>query len=265
MFSDITLGQYIPGESIIHKVDPRTKIILIFFMMIIVFIANSLASFIMVATFITIIIFYTSIPIKYIFKGLKPVLFVIVLTAIINAFTVPGRVIVDFKIINITYEGLLLAGKMTARISLLIITASILTLTTTPIALTDGIEKLMKPLNRIKVPVHEIAMMMSIALRFIPTLIEETDKIMKAQASRGADFDTGNVFQKAKSYIPVLVPLFVSSFKRADELAMAMISRGYRGSVGRTKMKQLKYSINDLKVLLIFIMFTVFFFIVEIG
>lgn len=246
MIKDITLGQYFPGESVIHEADPRVKIILTFLLMIAIFIIDTYPGFIIMASFITAVIIISGVPIRYTLKGLKPVLFIAVFATVVNIFfTREGTPLFDYGFIHITYEGIDRAAKMTIRLALLIITASLLTLTTTPILLTDGIEKLMKPLSVIGVPAHEIAMMMTIALRFIPTLLEETDKIMKAQAARGADFDTGNLVQRAKSFIPVLVPLFVSAFRRADELATAMEARCYRGSEGRTRMRQLKLTVSD--------------------
>ncbi len=247
MLKDITLGQYFPGESVIHKADPRIKIILTFVLMITTFIIDTYAGFLIMALFTAIIVIVSDVPFRYTIKGLKPVLFIAVFAAIINIFFIrEGTPLFDYGFIHITYEGVDRTVKTTIRLTLLIITASMLTLTTTPILLTDGIEKLMKPLSVVGVPAHEIAMMMTIALRFIPTLLEETDKIMKAQAARGADFDTGNIIQRAKSFIPVLVPLFVSAFRRADELATAMEARCYRGGEGRTRMRQLKLSTLDL-------------------
>jgi len=247
MLKDITLGQYFPGESVIHKADPRVKIILTFLLMIAIFVIDTYMGFLIMALFTAIIVTVSDVPVKYTLKGLKPVLFIALFAAVINVFFVrEGTPLVDYGFIHITYEGLDRTVKTTIRLTLLIVVASILTLTTTPILLTDGIEKLMKPLSIFGVPAHEIAMMMTIALRFIPTLLEETDKIMKAQAARGADFDTGSIVQRAKSFIPVLVPLFVSAFRRADELATAMEARCYRGGEGRTRMRQLKLTVSDL-------------------
>lgn len=249
MIKDITLGQYFPGESVIHKADSRVKIILTFLLMAAIFIIDTYPGFVIMALFTIITVVISDVPLSYTLKGLKPVLFIAVFAAVVNIFFVrEGTPLFDYGFIHITYEGLDRAVKMTIRLSLLIVTASILTLTTTPILLTDGIEKLMKPLRVIGVPAHEIAMMMTIALRFIPTLLEETDKIMKAQAARGADFDTGNLVQRAKSFIPVLVPLFVSAFRRADDLATAMEARCYRGSEGRTRMRQLKLTVSDFYI-----------------
>lgn len=249
MIRDITLGQYIPGESAIHRADPRVKIILSLIYMILIFIVDNYIGFFMLTIFTIMVIVISRIPLKYTLKGLKPIAFIVIFTVIINLFTTKGTPIIQYGFIKITLEGMDIAVKLALRLSLLVITASLLTLTTTPILLTDAIESLMRPLQGIGIPAHEIAMMMTISLRFIPTLLEETDKIMKAQASRGADFDTGNFVQRAKSFIPVLVPLFVSAFRRADDMAIAMEARCYRGSKGRTRMKQLKISSIDYKII----------------
>lgn len=258
MIKDITIGQYIPGSSMLHKADPRVKIILTFVFMIAIFFITTYLGFLMMGLFTLLVIIGSGIPVKYTLKGLKPIIIIVVFAAVINIFTVKGTPVFEYPFLRyITYEGINVAVKMALRLVLLVTGASLLTLTTTPIALTDGIEKLLAPLKKIGVPAHEIAMMMTIALRFIPTLLEETDKIMKAQASRGADFDTGNLIERAKSFIPVLVPLFVSAFRRADELASAMEARCYRGSEGRTRMKQLKLTVVDIQVSAIMIIFTV--------
>jgi len=248
MIKDITLGQYYPGESVLHRADPRAKIALTFVYMVIVFIVNTFAGFLMTALFTLFAIAVAKIPLKYTLKGLKPILLIVVFATLINIFTIKGRPVFEYGAIRISYEGLELAAKTAFRLILWIMGTSLLTLTTTPILLTDGLEKLMRPLKAIGIPAYEIAMMMTIALRFIPTLLQETDKIIKAQSSRGADFDTGSLLQRAKSFIPVLIPLFVSAFRRADELATAMETRCYRGGEGRTRMKQLKFGPADLKV-----------------
>lgn len=272
MIKDITIGQYIPGESLVHRADPRTKIILTFAYLTLIFLIESYTGFLMYALFTILITVGSNIPVRFTLKGLKPVMFIVIFTVVINIFTVEGTALADleaFKGINfpllryITIEGVNLSVKMALRLMLLIMGASLLTYTTTPIALTDGIEKLMKPLERIGAPVHEIAMMMAIALRFIPTILEETEKIIKAQAARGADFDTGNLMQRAKSFIPVLVPLFISAFRRADDLATAMEARCYRGSTGRTRMKQLKFTGADAAVTAVMILFAVFLLITQ--
>lgn len=244
--TNITIGQYIPGESIIHRADPRTKIVLSIVFMAVIFIIDSFWTFAAMTLFTIMTVLISGVPIKYTLRGLKPLLFIIIFTAVINIFTTGGTPIsqtIPFK--YITYEGIVLALKLAVRLALIIISGSLLTFTTTPILLTDGIESLLSPFKRIGLPAHELAMMMSIALRFIPTLLEETDKIMKAQAARGADFDTGNLMQRAKSFVPVLVPLFVSAFRRADELATAMEARCYRGGTGRTRLRQLAFTQAD--------------------
>ena len=249
MFGNITLGQYIPGDSVIHRADPRVKIILSLIFMILIFIINTYIGFLVMGIFAITAILISEIPVGYTLKGLKPVLFIVIFTVIINLFTTKGTPILEIGLVKITIEGIDISIKLSLRLFLMVIMASILTLTTTPILLADAIESLMKPFEYIGVPTHEIAMMMTISLRFIPTLMEETDKIMKAQASRGADFDTGNFVQRAKSFIPVLVPLFVSAFKRADDMAIAMEARCYRGGKGRTRMRQLKISSLDYKIM----------------
>lgn len=247
--ASITIGQYIPGDSVLHRADPRTKIILSVAFMVMTFLVNSFWTFAALTIFTLIVVLISGVPMKYTLRGLKPLLFIIIFTAVVNIFTTSGTSISQTVPLKyITYEGIELALKLAVRLALIIISGSLLTFTTTPILLTDGIEKLLNPLKKIGVPAHELAMMMSIALRFIPTLLEETDKIMKAQAARGADFDTGNLVQRAKSFIPVLVPLFVSAFRRADELATAMEARCYRGGTGRTRMRQLKFTEADIKV-----------------
>lgn len=247
MIRDITIGQYYPVDSIIHRLDPRTKIIGTFAFIISLFIANSFISYGISFIALGLVISISKVPIKYILKGLKSIFIIILLTVAINLFLTPGENVV-FSVwkLTITDEGIIIASYMAIRLILLIVGSSLLTLTTSPISLTDGIEYLLKPLEKIKVPAHEIAMMMTIALRFIPILLEETDKIMKAQTARGADFETGGLIKKAKSLIPLLVPLFVSSFRRADDLALAMEARCYRGGEGRTRMKQLEYKRLDI-------------------
>lgn len=246
MIKDITLGQYIPGDSFIHKLDPRIKIIISLIYIIDLFIINNFKGYVLIIAFTAIAILISKVPFKFIYRGLKPIFIMIVITALLNIFmTSGGDVIFQWKFITIYEKGLQLAGFMVIRLVLLIIGTSLLTLTTSPIELTDGIEKLLNPLKKVGVPAHELAMMMTIALRFIPTLMDETDKIMKAQMARGADFESGNIVKRAKSLIPILVPLFISSFRRAEELAMAMEARCYKGGEGRTKMKQLKLEGKD--------------------
>ena len=241
MLRDITLGQYYPAESVIHKLDPRVKIMGTFLFIISVFLYKNIFGIALATAFLVSYIGISKIPVKYIVKGLKPILIIMIITAVFNLFLTPGEVLWKIWIIKITKEGLINTGFMILRLTYLVIGTSVMTLTTTPNRLTDGLEKLLRGLRLIKVPVHEVAMMMSIALRFIPILVEETDKIMKAQMARGADFESGNLLKRAKNMIPLLVPLFISSWKRAMDLAMAMEARCYRGGEGRTKMKPLKY------------------------
>ena len=246
MLKDITLGQYLPGNSVVHRLDPRTKILLIALLIAALFSVNSLAGYAVAAVFIFSINRIAGITPRMVAKSVKPLLFFIVFTAVINLFLTDGEgKIWEFGIIHLTREGIYLTLVMSFRLIFLVIGTSILTYTTSPIVLTDGIEALMRPLTKIGVPSHEIAMMMTIALRFIPTIIDETDKIMKAQSARGSDFESGSLIHRAKALIPILVPLFVSAFRRADELAMAMECRGYRGGEHRTKLKQLKFAPCD--------------------
>lgn len=238
MLKDITLGQYFPGDTVVHRLDPRSKLILVVVYIAALFQASGWVSYAVVCVVTTACMLLSQISFKNIFKGLKPMLFIIVLTAALNIFYTTGTPILPGWII--TWEGIGRAVQMVLRIMLLITGTFLLTYTTSPIALTDGLELLMEPLKKLRVPVHEITMMMSMALRFIPTLIEETDKIMSAQKARGADFETGSLIDRAKALLPVLVPLFVSAFRRADELAVAMESRCYHGGEGRTRMKQLR-------------------------
>ena len=245
MLKDITLGQYFPGKTVVHRLDPRTKLILVIVYIVALFSANGIVSYGLMVGTLCGIIAASKINPKIILRSLKPLLFIIALTGILNLFYTQGEPLVSFWIFTITKEGVRSAIFMVLRISLLIAGTFMLTYTTSPIALTDGLEMLMNPLKKIKVPVHELSMMMCIALRFIPTLIEETDKIMSAQKARGADFETGSLLQRAKALIPILVPLFISSFRRADELAVAMECRCYHGGDGRTRMKQLNYTGKD--------------------
>ena len=256
VLKDITLGQYIPGESAIHRADPRVKIILSLVYTVLVFLVNTYMGFLVLVAFAAMVVTISGIPVKFTLKGLKPIAFIVVFTVVINLFTTKGTPVIEYGPVKITLEGIDISVKLALRLSLMVIMASLLTLTTTPILLTDAIESLMKPLQTLGIPAHEIAMMMTISLRFIPTLLEETDKIMKAQASRGADFDSGNFVQRAKSFIPILVPLFVSAFRRADDMAFAMEARCYRGSRGRTRMKQLKISSIDYKIIAVMVIVT---------
>lgn len=245
MLRDITLGQYYQTESVIHKLDPRVKLVGTICYIISLFLVNNVWGYVAAALFLAAMIKLSNVPFKFMVKGMRSIIFLLLITVVFNMFLTPGEVLVSFWKLNITKEGLKLAIMMAIRLSFLIIGSSVMTLTTTPNNLTDGMENLMKPLRKIKVPVHEIAMMMSIALRFIPILLEETDKIMKAQIARGADFESGNIMKKAKALVPLLVPLFISAFRRANDLAMAMEARCYRGGDGRTKMKPLVYKKAD--------------------
>ena len=248
MLKDITLGQYFPGNSFIHRLDPRTKLIVLVVYIVALFLAVNWVSYALMAAFLVLCIKISTIPAKSFIRGMKPLLMILIFTGVLNLFfTTDGKVLVDFWVITITTAGLQRAIFMVVRILLLICGTFLLTYTTSPISLTDGLEALMNPLKKIKVPVHELSMMMCIALRFIPTLIEETDKIMSAQKARGADFESGTLMEKAKALIPILVPLFISAFRRADELATAMECRCYQGGEGRTKMKLLRYTLWDFE------------------
>lgn len=246
MLKDITIGQYFPGNSALHRLDPRMKIVLTLAYVVLLFLANNLWGLLVGIGFVVVAYAVSRIPPRMITKSLKPVIPIILFTAILNMFFIEGEPLFQWWIITITREGLKMAILMAIRIICLIAGTSLLTYTTSPIALTDGIERLMHPLKKLKFPVHELAMMMTIALRFIPTLIEETDKIMNAQKARGADMESGGLMQRAKALIPILIPLFVSAFRRADDLAIAMECRCYRGGDGRTRMKQLKMSGVDV-------------------
>lgn len=245
MLKDITLGQYFPGDTVVHKLDPRTKLILVIVYIAALFTAKSYISYAVMAAVLVTVIQVSKIKFKAILKGIKPLIIIIVFTAVLNIFFTPGKVLAQAWIFKVTQEGLINAAFMVCRIVMLIVGTFLLTYTTSPIALTDGMESLLSPFKKIKLPVHELSMMMSIALRFIPTLIEETDKIMSAQKARGADFETGSLMQKAKALLPLLVPLFISAFRRADELAIAMESRCYHGDKGRTRLKQLTFASRD--------------------
>lgn len=247
MIRDITIGQYYPSGSIIHRLDPRVKLIGTFLFILSLFLFDSLYGYIAVTIFLFTAIKLSKVPVLYILRGLKAVIVLLLFTTFFNLFFKTGnRIIFEYGIIKISDKGVYDSVFTIIRLTYLIIGSSLMTFTTTPNQLTDGLEKVLHPLNHIKVPVHEIAMMMSIALRFIPILLEETDKIMKAQMARGADFESGGLIKKAKSLIPLLVPLFVSAFRRANDLAMAMEARCYRGGEGRTKMKPLRYHTRDV-------------------
>lgn len=245
MLRDITLGQYYQADSVIHRLDPRVKLGTTVLFIVSLFLFHGAWGYVIAAMFLTLVIKLSKVPFKFMIKGMKSIVFLLSITILFNLFLTPGEPLVQIWKLRITKEGVSLALLLAIRLAFLIIGSSVMTLTTTPNQLTDGLEKMLKPLNKIKVPVHEIAMMMSIALRFIPILMEETDKIMKAQLARCADFESGNLIKKAKSLVPLLVPLFISAFRRANDLAMAMEARCYRGGEHRTKMKPLCYQKRD--------------------
>ena len=246
---DITLGQYFPGNTLLHRLDPRTKLLFTVAYIVALFLAKQVVSYAILFVLLAVLIAVSKVGIRSILRGMKPILIIVIITGLLNLFYTPGDPIWQWKFLKITVEGIWAAIYMVLRISMLITCTFLLTYTTSPILLTDGLEKLMGPLKTLHVPVHELSMMMSIALRFIPTLIEETDKIMSAQKARGADFDTGNLLQKAKALVPLLVPLFISAFRRADELAIAMECRCYHGGEGRTRLRQLKLKGIDIAAL----------------
>ncbi len=251
MLRDITLGQYYAVDSPVHRLDPRVKIIAVLFYIIELFLVRSFVGFGVCFGALAGVVIISKVPVRFILRGLKPVLLILMFTFFLNIFMVPGTVVWQFGFLKVTLEGIRLAVFMSVRLILLIIGSSMLTLTTTPLQLTDGLEKLFGPLRLIKVPTHELAMTMSIALRFIPTLLEETDKIMKAQQARGADFESGNFIKRAKALVPVLLPLFISAFRIAQDLSFAMEARCYRGGVGRTRMHEMKLRSADVLALLI--------------
>lgn len=258
MIRDITIGQYYPAKSVLHRLDPRVKLVSTLLYLISLFLVKNVWGYVVATVFLIAVIRLSKVPFSYIVRGLKPIIMLLMITVIFNLFlTRSGDVLFSWWIFTVTEGGLKTAVFMAIRLIYLIIGSSLMTFTTTPNELTDGIETLLKPLNKIHVPVHEIAMMMSIALRFIPILLEETDKIMKAQIARGADLESGNMIQKAKSMIPILVPLFVSAFRRANDLAMAMEARCYRGGEGRTKMKPLHYQSVDWKAYVFVVVYLV--------
>lgn len=251
--NNMIIGQYIPGNSFVHRLDPRTKITIIFIFVIIVFFANNFLSYAVLTAFALVSMLTTKIPVRYVLKGLMPVWFLIVFTFLLHIIvTKEGTVVLEIINFKIYSKGLIQGIAISMRFFLLILVTSLLTLTTTPMEITDAIEDMLQPLKKVKFPVHELALMMSISLRFIPTLMQETDKISKAQASRGVDFRTGPIKERIKAIVPLLIPLFVSAFKRAEELAMAMEARGYRGSEGRTKFRELKIEKRDIYIYLLF-------------
>ena len=246
MIRDITIGQYYPVDSPIHRLDPRVKLAATFLFIIGIFCVDNFLGFGLAILMLALVVYKAKIPFSYLLRGLKAIFILLIFSVVMNLFlNRQGETLVSFWIITITDQGVYTAAFLGLRLILLVLGSSVMTLTTTPLELTDGIEKAMRPLKKIRVPVHEIAMMMSIALRFIPILLEETDKIMKAPQARGADFESGNILQRAKSMVPILVPLFISAFRRADDLATAMEARCYRGDVGRTRMKEMVYRVQD--------------------
>ncbi|MBR3470416.1 MAG: energy-coupling factor transporter transmembrane protein EcfT [Lachnospiraceae bacterium] len=258
MLRDITLGQYYQTDSVIHRLDPRVKLAGTLVYVITLFFYKNFVGYALAILFLALVIRLSKVPFKFMVRGMKSILFLLMITVLFNLFLTPGTPVVSFWKLHITQEGTALAVSMALRLTLLVIGSSLMTLTTTPNNLTDGMEKGMGFLRIFKVPVHDVAMMMSIALRFIPILLEETDKIMKAQMARGADFESGNLIKRAKALVPLLVPLFVSAFRRANDLAMAMEARCYRGGDGRTKMKPLKYKGRDFTAYAILLFFMVF-------
>lgn len=255
MIRDITLGQYFPGDSWVHRLDPRIKIIATLLFIVELFIVDNFIGFGIAAIALGAVILVSKVPASYILRGLKPIMIILIFTFALNIFMVDGRILWQWKFLKITAEGLELAVFMAVRLVLLLMGSSMLTLCTRPLALTDGIERLLSPFKRIGLPAHDIAMMMTIALRFIPTLLEEADKIMKAQQARGADFESGNIMKRAKSLIPILVPLFVSAFRIAQDLAMAMEARCYRGGENRTRMNGMKFAKRDYLAALLMVVF----------
>ena len=255
MLRDITLGQYYPVDSVLHRMDPRTKLFGTMVFIISLFVADSIWAYLVATLFLAMAIRLSHVPFKFMVRGLKAIIFLLLISVSFNLFLTPGEVVFKLWFLKVTKEGLMTAGFMGVRLIYLVGGSSVMTLTTTPNELTDGLEKSLGFLKKIGLPVHEVSMMMSIALRFIPILVEETDKIMKAQMARGADFESGNIIQRAKNMIPLLVPLFISAFRRATDLAMAMEARCYRGGEGRTKMKPLHYAKRDGVTYLVYVFY----------
>ena len=249
---NIIIGQYVPGDSLLHRMDPRSKLLAAFILVFIIFLANNWVSYGLIVLVAVIAIFLSQVPFRFILKGIRPILFIIILTFILNAFfTRSGQSLFGYGWFELTTGGLQQAAFISIRLLTIVLSTTLLTLTTTPIDITDGLENLLSPFKKLRLPVHEFALMMSISLRFIPTLVEETDKIMKAQTARGVEFSSGSLLKRVKAIIPILVPLFISAFKRAEDLAMAMEARGYRGDIGRTKLRILKWHYRDTVLLLI--------------
>ncbi len=255
MLRDITLGQYYPGNSWIHKLDPRVKIIATLLFIVELFVVNNYVGFLVAILAIAVVIGISKVPVSYIFRGMKPIIIIMIFTFIMNIFLVDGRVLWHWWIFTITYEGLTIGIFLVIRLALLIAGTSLLTFTTKPMALTDAIEKLLGPIGKLGAPIHEVAMMMTIAIRFIPTLLEESDKIIKAQQARGADFESGNIFRRGKSLIPIIIPLFISAFRIAQDLAYAMEARCYKGGEGRTRLHELKFEKRDIACFIIIFLY----------
>jgi energy-coupling factor transport system permease protein len=265
MMNNMIIGQYVPGDSFIHRMDPRAKLIIVFFYVAVIFLANNIVSYSIIGLFAILAVLVSRVPIYFIIKGLKPILFIIIFTFLLHIFmTREGEVIADIGFLKI-YEGGVIQGiYISLRFLFLILLTTLLTLTTTPIEVTDGMETLLHPLKKVRFPVHELALMMSISLRFIPTLMDETDKILKAQTARGVDFSSGPIKDRLKAVVPLLIPLFISAFKRAEELATAMEARGYQGGEGRTKYRQLSWGSIDTIALIIFVIVAAALFIVRV-
>lgn len=254
MMNSMIIGKYVPGVSVIHRMDPRAKLIFVFLYVFVVFIANNTITYSMLGAYTILVVLLTRLPIRFLLNGLKPILWIVLFTFVLHIlFTKEGNVVFSIGFFRVYDEGIQQGVYITLRFIYLILITTILTLTTTPIEITDGLETLLAPFKKLKLPVHELALMMSISLRFIPTLMEETEKIMKAQMARGTDFSTGSIKKRIEAIIPLLVPLFISAFKRAEELATAMEARGYKGSEGRTKLRQLEWNIRDTLILLSFL------------
>lgn len=254
MLKDITLGQYFPGDTVIHRLDPRCKILLVLGYIVLIFCIQNFFGYLVLGLFVLGCIMISKVPFTFVLKGLKPILVFVVITGLFNLFLTDGEPVVQWWIFTITKEGIRFAALMVLRLVFLILGTSLLTLTTSPIALTDGLEQLLQPFKKLGLPAHELAMMMTIAIRFIPTLMEETDKIIKAQSARGADFESGNILRRAKAMVPILIPLFISAFRRADELATAMECRCYQGGENRTRLKELRLTYVDLGGTVVFLL-----------
>ena len=259
MMEKMIFGRYVPENSIVHRMDPRSKLIIVFLFVCIIFLANNTITYSVLTLYTVMLVMFSKVPIRFLYNGLKPILWLILFTLLLHVFlTKEGEVIFEFGWLKVYEEGLRQGIFISVRFFLLILVTSLLTLTTTPIEITDGIETLLGPLKRFKFPVHELALMMSISLRFIPTLMQETDKIMKAQIARGVEFTSGPIKERVQAIVPLLIPLFISSFKRAEELAIAMEARGYRGGEGRTKYRQLKWKLSDTSMLVFLGLITIF-------